>query len=450
VADALDYAHAHGVVHRDIKPDNILLDAASGRAMVTDFGIARAASEGEARLTATGAAIGTPAYMSPEQCAGDRDLDGRSDLYSLGAVAYQLLVGEPPFTGGSTPAILMKHVAEAPASLRRRRADIPDDLERIVMRLLAKDPADRFPNGAAVIAALDGEPFASAPAAARVPASSSPSNPVASDDWQSGEYEVTGGRRGMRRQRQLERQAARHIERDASRPLADRIRAFRRHIASYAGTTVFLFAINAATGGHGHIFWWAIFPALGMSLSLVKSGGSLWADGAHLSDIFGSQPRAALPGVPAAPGLPRGADMAASTQGAAAPLLAGRYARFVTQAIADRRTAKDLFVQLAASDRERFPDVSAAADALHDRIIALATALQHDGASLSGEQRAALEEQLECAGTLLRNLALDMLRMRSAGVQHAGENVTSLTQQAVALSREIGYALAAADEVRKI
>src|SRR5205814_5641014 len=105
VADALAYAHTHGVVHRDIKPDNVLLDSASGRAMVTDFGIARAASEddGGSRLTATGAAIGTPAYMLPEQCAGDRDIDGRSDLYSLGAVAYQMLAGEPPFTGGSTP-----------------------------------------------------------------------------------------------------------------------------------------------------------------------------------------------------------------------------------------------------------------------------------------------------------------------------------------------------------
>src|SRR5207249_11876392 len=123
VADALAYAHARGVVHRDIKPDNILLDAQNGRAMVTDFGIARAASEGESRLTATGAAIGTPAYMSPEQCAGDRDLDGRSDLYSLGAVAYQMLTGEPPFSGGSTPAIMVKHVTERPAPPSQRRAD---------------------------------------------------------------------------------------------------------------------------------------------------------------------------------------------------------------------------------------------------------------------------------------------------------------------------------------
>ena len=98
LADALGYAHRSGVVHRDIKPDNILLDADTGRAMITDFGIARAATAGEGtRLTATGVAIGTPTYMSPEQCSGDRDIDGRSDLYSLGAMAYQMLTGEPPF-----------------------------------------------------------------------------------------------------------------------------------------------------------------------------------------------------------------------------------------------------------------------------------------------------------------------------------------------------------------
>src|SRR5438045_9382632 len=101
LADRRAAAHERAVVHRDIKPDNILIDQGSGRPMVTDFGIARAISDGDSRLTATGIAIGTPTYMSPEQAAGDREIDGRSDLYALGVVEYQMLTAHPPFTATS-------------------------------------------------------------------------------------------------------------------------------------------------------------------------------------------------------------------------------------------------------------------------------------------------------------------------------------------------------------
>ena len=156
VGEALAYAHARGVIHRDIKPDNILIDKIDGRALVTDFGIARAASDsGEtARLTATGIALGTPAYMSPEQASGDRDLDARSDLYSLGIVAYQMLVGEPPFTGTATPALLVKHLAEAPVPVMHRRPDTPTDLAQIVMRLLEKAPEHRYQSATEFVQAL--------------------------------------------------------------------------------------------------------------------------------------------------------------------------------------------------------------------------------------------------------------------------------------------------------
>ena len=159
VADALAYAHTSGVVHRDIKPDNILIDRDTGRATVTDFGIARAL-EGGARLTQTGIAVGTPAFMSPEQATGEREIDGRSDVYSLGVVAYLMVAGRLPFEAASTPAMLVKHVTEAPHSLLAYRPDAPPALVAVIERCLAKKPEDRWLTAAglrdAVKAAMNG------------------------------------------------------------------------------------------------------------------------------------------------------------------------------------------------------------------------------------------------------------------------------------------------------
>src|SRR5262252_5323313 len=155
VADALAYAHARGVVHRDIKPDNILIDRASGRPMVTDFGIARA-KVGETRITATGVAVGTPAYMSPEQALGEREVDGRSDLYSLAVVGYHMLSGDTPFKAVNTPAMLVKHVSERPRPIRERRPDVPAYLAVAIDRALAKKPEDRWSDAAEFRDALAG------------------------------------------------------------------------------------------------------------------------------------------------------------------------------------------------------------------------------------------------------------------------------------------------------
>jgi serine/threonine-protein kinase len=485
------------VIHRDIKPDNILVDTQTGRAMVTDFGIARATNDGETRLTATGTAIGTPAYMSPEQCAGDRQLDGRSDLYSLGAVAYYAITGRPPFEGTSTPAIMMKQVTEQPAPLRDFRRDLPEDLDRIVMKLLEKDPVNRFPDGASVVAALDGE---------RV----DPPAQTAGNSYPFGKmnqmptlapmapvYEPIPGfnARMAARQARWEASQKRHDQhrldkeaRENARPLPDRIRSFRRRLASYVGTTTFLFGINAVTGGD-HVFWWAAFPALGMAMGLFSEGGSLWAAGARLRDVFGSSrqlpqpPSAAMP-APAAkaidPGQPNvSQEVLNSSRGAV-----------LRQAFADRNAIDALVKQLSETDRKQIPDAAATASGLYDRVQALASTLHRLDSEIGNDRldsldqrirdseagetsadrdrmqrllkrqretlanlvksRDTLSEQYESAGLLLQNLKLDLIRMRSSGLQAGLADVTSVTQEARALSKEIGYVLAANDELRDI
>jgi serine/threonine-protein kinase len=159
VADALGYAHELGVVHRDIKPENILLQG--GHALVADFGIALAVQQaGGQRMTQTGLSLGTPQYMSPEQAMGERTVDARSDLYALGAVTYEMLVGEPPFTGPSVQAIVARLVTEEPRSIGIQRKAVPEHVEGAVLRALEKLPADRFASAGEFAAALAGQGMA--------------------------------------------------------------------------------------------------------------------------------------------------------------------------------------------------------------------------------------------------------------------------------------------------
>ena len=162
VAHALVYAHAHGIVHRDIKPENVLLSG--GTAVVTDFGIAKAlagartggAAGAMSTLTRVGTSIGTPTYMAPEQIAADPGIDHRADVYSFGCLAYELLVGEPPFVSASIPALFAGHLGQVPANIAERRPDTPPPLARVVMRCLEKEPAARPQSVAEILQTIDG------------------------------------------------------------------------------------------------------------------------------------------------------------------------------------------------------------------------------------------------------------------------------------------------------
>jgi predicted Ser/Thr protein kinase len=156
VADALDHAHRQGVVHRDIKPDNILLDDETGRPMLTDFGVAKARASG-ATLTGTGMIVGTPTYMSPEQASGARELDGRSDLYSLGVLGYAMLAGHAPFEGASIQDVIVQQIGREPPPLTSVAPEAPSDLSMALMTCLAKDPNQRWPDARSLAIAVGGE-----------------------------------------------------------------------------------------------------------------------------------------------------------------------------------------------------------------------------------------------------------------------------------------------------
>ncbi len=153
VADALNYAHEHGIIHRDIKPENILLTGS--HALVADFGIARALGGKEDGLTQTGLAVGTPTYMSPEQASGNGEIDARTDVYALGSVLYEMLAGEPPFTGPTPQAVISKRMATPAPSVAVVRDGIPPVVEQALAKALSRLPVDRFSTTAEFSKALD-------------------------------------------------------------------------------------------------------------------------------------------------------------------------------------------------------------------------------------------------------------------------------------------------------
>jgi serine/threonine-protein kinase len=506
VANALSYAHEHGVVHRDIKPDNILIQSGDGHVMVTDFGIARATEGADARLTATGMAIGTPAYMSPEQSSGEREIDGRSDLYSLGVVGYQMLTGDPPFEATSTPAMLVKHLSERPEPIEDRAPNVPADLGRAVMLCLEKDPANRFPSASALAVALEtGEVPQLPEAEALPPAVPTPSMrhaAYARDAEAASEYAADTP--------------------DRSRWNAPEVVKFRKKLApffAFSAVSILLAIFNVMDQLVSLAGLWSIFIAFQYA--------RLWTEGFDWRDVF-KQPRERLffdvvaegvdgvravwdkkkraevrererlrgpdeglferqntrDAIPAASVMSR-RDMAT---------LAGSHAGSVREATRNRDDILRLLGTLSKRDRDMLSDVPATAQALCQRVEGLSMNLAELDRSVSPTAGASVEkeilsleaqanplevraseervrrlaylkrqrriivdlsakrdqtkEKLENCLLHLQNMRFDVMKLKAGGqtLQH----ITQVAEKAMAVARDVDNAVYVADEMAKL
>ena len=510
VADALAYAHERGVIHRDIKPDNILIDQQSGRPMVTDFGIARAISEGDSRLTATGIAIGTPTYMSPEQAAGERTIDGRSDLYSLGILGYQMLTGEPPFIANSTPAILVKHISERPIPVEQRRADVPQDLARVIMTLLEKDPANRFPSANSVVQALDSGRM---PHIERAPSAYPADNLPVDQPRRPTPYAAARTEDGY---------TAEPTPEEWRRWEEPPVVKFRRKLAPYlfVNGVIVVASIVGSTDFFGVTVLWSIFLAFRYA--------KLWADGYDWRDVF-RQPRdrdlidvaedfltyvralsnreqrkvmreqrrmrlsVSRTNNAVLPRMQGGRALSSGRSGDDVVNVAGAYGDRIRRAESDRDEILRLLDRMPSAERARIPDVGRSADALAEKVKYLAIALsdlersaapggaesieseisrlegaanpldesgsdervrrlaflkrQRRAVAEIGSRRDSVAAKLDTCVVALQNVKLDLIRL-NAGSQ-TPQHITSLAMDALNLAESVDSALYVSDDLAR-
>jgi serine/threonine protein kinase len=511
IADALAYAHLRGVIHRDIKPDNILLDD-TGRAIVTDFGIARAVEAGT-RLTLTGVAVGTPVYMSPEQAVGEREIDGRSDIYSLGVLGYQMITGRVPFTAGNSMALLLKHVNERPRPIAELRPETPGGLRDAIDRALMKEPEDRWPTAAALRDALKSLEAAGASwrVETRQPVRYTSPRPddARRDRSARSDVRLVSPRRGTSAvDRRTDQQAAGDVQggvvlvpehlaslTPAQREdlrlwngrvnLLDRIKAMRRYTLA---TAVMIWAgfVGVAVGvSEVPPLVAAPIVPIYMSVKWRRRAQSLRESGLKLrSVLFKARAKWVLHLPPAAPTEQELEKLAPRE------VLDSPHGSAIRRAAEERAAILDIVASLSKPDRALLPDLAPTVNSLVERVAHLAQALHRLDQSIDprliqeldariaeveserdapeGErrlallrrQRGTLEElvqrratlarQLDNAGLALGSLRLDLIKLRSSGVQSALSDVSNATQEARALSREIGAALEAAAEVRSL
>jgi eukaryotic-like serine/threonine-protein kinase len=434
VADALAYAHSRNVIHRDIKPDNIIIDEETGRAMVTDFGIARALTDsGDSRLTATGMAIGTPAYMSPEQSAGDRAIDGRSDLYSLGVVGYQMLCGQTPFVASNTPSMLVKHLSEQPIPVDERWPDLPPDLARAVMVCLEKDPENRFPNAAAFASALDGGAMPTLATRAQ-PAAPTLGSRTGSRQRDAGEplrgqiTDTTRERYGSGGQSYMPSQPS---PEELSKWNAPQVVSFRRKLAPYLAVNAILVPISLFSN-HDFIALTVIW-----TVALAFKYSKLWAAGYDWRDVF-RQPRDRLifdvaaetiddaralfdekkraqvrararargqglfapmspvPTMQPFQPYPRtgGPTTSPIPAGAPAPFGDSRYGSAIRDAESDHREIHRQLLNMPPDEREQIPEVATSADAVFRRVQQLALSLSDIDRSAGRDTADSVEKEI--------------------------------------------------------
>ena len=479
-ADALGMAHAMGIIHRDIKPDNVLLEGTRRRVMVTDFGIAKALSEvGPGTLTGTGIAIGTPHYMSPEQAAGEREIDARSDLYALGVVAFEMATGELPFQAPTVPGILMKHISEAAPDIMRLRGDLPEDLATAIMRCLEKDPASRWPTAESLRRALENRssgPYRPSTA----PARRRPSPAGAALDrvpHRGGRPPARGGERRPAARASTSPDAVAPGQREP-----EIVRTFRAEFARWAAVSGALMLINVGTGITEP---WFLLVAGIWGFGIGNRYARLWQAGYSWRDVLNRPP--APDAVEARmPGPPRALRTPAEPGGPGGPDAFGRLAPNIQQLSRDREAVRQIVERLPASERALLPDVVHTVDGLAQRALDLARTLaqmegevdadglkrlearvdtlraeggddrrvgllerQREALTELMERRRALESQFESCVLAVQNVRFDLLRLRSAGVSAVLDDLTSATQAARALGDDVEAAIDAAGEIRR-